>query len=186
MVPNNTQTLVLNADYRPISNMPLSTCSWQDAVTAVLKNRVYTLHEYDEYTVHSQNFSMKVPSVIVLKSYVSPRQFPRFTRFNVYTRDRFTCQYCNTKFPTQDLTFDHVVPLSRGGKTTWSNIVTACRKCNSKKGNMMMNEINMFPINSPRVPSHKDLVRGLNKQKFKSLHQTWIDYVYWDSDLMDD
>ncbi len=183
MIPNNVQTLVLNADYRPLATMPLSTCTWQEAVTSTLLERVNVVHEYNEHVVHSASFNMRVPSVISLKSYIKTHRTPRFTRLNVFARDRFKCQYCNTKFPPKELTFDHVLPLSRGGNTSWHNIVTACRRCNTKKGNRLTKEIGMYPINKPVVPSNTHLMRGISKEKYQKLHLTWIDYVYWDTDL---
>jgi 5-methylcytosine-specific restriction endonuclease McrA len=77
---------------------------------------------------------MKVPSVIALKEYVQPKARPAFTRFNVFLRDKWTCQYCGEKHKTHELTFDHVIPRCRGGATTWENILTACESCNFSKG----------------------------------------------------
>src|SRR6195952_1120567 len=113
--------LVLNADYRPLSYYPLSLWSWQDAIKAVFLERVNILEEYDR-VVRSPNFEMKIPSVVSLKTYIKPARNPAFTRFNLFLRDRFECQYCGDE---EDLTFDHVIPRSRGGRTTWENVVTA-------------------------------------------------------------
>ena len=76
---------------------------------------------------------MKLPSVVSLKTYVKPSTNPAFTRFNVFLRDRFSCQYCGAR---DDLTFDHLLPRSRGGHTTWDNVVAACSPCNLRKGNL--------------------------------------------------
>ncbi len=103
--------LVLNADYRPLSYYPLSLWSWQDAIKAVFLERVNIVAEYD-HIVSSPSFSMRVPSVICLKDYVKPPRYPAFTRFNVFLRDRFECQYCGSP---HDLTFDHVTPRCHGG-----------------------------------------------------------------------
>ena len=128
--PGSNPALVLNADYRPLSYYPLSLWSWQDAIKAVFLERVNIVSEY-EVAVRSPSFSMKLPSVVSLKSYVRPARHPAFTRFNVFLRDRFECQYCGD---TRDLTFDHLIPRSRGGHTTWDNVVTACSTCNLRKG----------------------------------------------------
>ena len=104
--PDGLPALVLNADYRPLSYYPLSLWSWQDAIKAVFLDRVNIVAEY-EHQVSSPTFSMRLPSVVSLKSYVKPSRHPAFTRFNVFLRDRFQCQYCGTP---EDLTFDHVVP----------------------------------------------------------------------------
>ena len=110
--------LVLNADFRPLSYFPLSIWSWQDAVKAVFLDRVSVISEY-ERKIHSPSFEMRLPSVIALKEYVPAARRPAFTRFNVFLRDRFNCQYCGGDFATNELTFDHVVPKSRGGRTAW-------------------------------------------------------------------
>jgi hypothetical protein len=106
--------LVLNADYRPLSYYPLSVWSWQDAVKAVYMDRVEVIAQYD-HAVHSPSMEMRLPSVISLKEYVHQDRAPAFTRFNLFLRDGFKCSYCGSP---DDLTFDHVVPRSRGGKTT--------------------------------------------------------------------
>src|SRR5688572_914144 len=121
--------LVLNADFRPLSYFPLSLWSWQDAIKAVFLDRVNVLAEYDTF-VHSPSCAFKLPSVISLKEYVPPARRPAFTRFNVFLRDRFDCQYCSHRFRPEELTFDHVIPRSRGGYTSWENVVTACSCCN--------------------------------------------------------
>ena len=124
---------MLNADFRPLSYFPLSIWSWQDAVKAVFLDRVSVLNEY-ETEVHSPTLTMRLPSVIALKDYIPAARRPAFTRFNVFLRDAFACQYCGDRRPTHDLTFDHVIPRSRGGRTTWENVVTACGACNLRKG----------------------------------------------------
>src|SRR5437660_1944940 len=114
--------LVLNADFRPLSYYPLSLWSWQDAIKAVFLERVNIVAEYDK-AVHSPSLEMKLPSVVSLKTYVRPSTHPAFTRFNVFLRDKFVCQYCGAR---DELTFDHLLPRSRGGHTTWINVVAAC------------------------------------------------------------
>ena len=134
--------LVLNADFRPLSYYPLSLCSWQDTVKSVFLNRVSVIEHYDQ-SVSSPTISFKLPSVIALKDYVMPQRNPAFTRFNVFLRDNFTCQYCANKFPANDLTFDHLVPRCLHGKTTWQNVVSACTTCNLKKGRKLLQNTGM-------------------------------------------
>ena len=86
--------LVLNADYRPLSYFPLSVWPWQDAIKAAFLDRVAIVAEYDA-VVHSPSISMRLPSVVVLRDYVKPARYPAFTRFNLFLRDRFSCQYCS-------------------------------------------------------------------------------------------
>ena len=128
---------MLNADFRPLSYYPLSLWSWQDAIKAVFLDRVNIVSEY-ERVVRSPSFEFRLPSVVSLKTYVKPARTPAFTRFNVFLRDRFTCQYCGDH---DDLTFDHVVPRSKGGHTTWDNVVTACSPCNLLKGGHLPHEV---------------------------------------------
>ena len=117
--PDSCPTLVLNADYTPLSYYPLSLWPWQTAIKAVFLDRVDIVAHY-EREVHSPSHSMRIPSVIALKSFVKPSQHPAFTRFNLFLRDHFTCQYCGRG---KDLTFDHVIPRAYGGRTTWENVV---------------------------------------------------------------
>lgn len=120
--PGSWPALVLNADYRPLSYYPLSLWSWQDTIKAVFLDRVTVVSTYDK-AIHSPSFEMRLPSVVSLKTYVKPSRNPAFTRFNVFLRDRFRCQYCGHG---EDLTFDHLIPRSKGGQTTWDNVLTAC------------------------------------------------------------
>ena len=139
--PSGCPALVLNADFRPLSYYPLSLWSWQDAIKAVFLERVNIVANYDR-PVHSPSFEMKLPSVVSLKTFVKPSTHPAFTRFNVFLRDRFSCQYCGDR---DDLTFDHLMPRSRGGHTTWINVVTACSACNLRKANLTPTEAKMWP-----------------------------------------
>ena len=90
---------------------------------------------------------MQLPSVIALKSFIKPRSNPNFTRFNVFLRDKFSCQYCGSN---DELTFDHLLPRSKGGKTDWENVVTACSACNVKKGGRLLKnsgmKLNQWPF----------------------------------------
>ena len=121
--------LALNADFRPLNYFPLSLWSWQDTIKAVWSDRVTIISEYDQQ-ISSPSLKMKLPSVIALKEYVPQTRNPAFTRFNVFLRDRFSCQYCGKAFVASELTFDHVIPKSRGGRSSWTNVVAACGPCN--------------------------------------------------------
>lgn len=182
MPPNGAPALVLNADFRPLSYYPLSLWGWQDVVKAVFLDRVEVIAEYD-YTVRSQNFEMRLPSVIALHEFVNQNRSPAFTRFNVFLRDGFKCSYCGTD--EGDLTFDHVIPRSKGGRTSWTNIVAACSPCNLRKGGRMPREAGMFPSRKPAQPSHYHLQDIGRKFPPNHLHKTWLDYLYWDVELDD-
>jgi 5-methylcytosine-specific restriction endonuclease McrA len=174
--------LVLNADFRPLSYFPLSIWCWQDAVKAVYLDRVSVLSEY-EASVHSPSLRMKLPSVIALKDFIPATRRPAFTRFNVFLRDSFACQYCGDAQQTHDLTFDHVIPRSRGGRTTWENVVAACGPCNLRKGNRLPRDCQMIPRQVPRQPTAWELQENGRSFPPNYLHESWRDYLYWDSEL---
>jgi 5-methylcytosine-specific restriction endonuclease McrA len=174
--------LVLNADYRPLSYFPLSLWSWQDAVKAVFLDRVSVVSEYAQ-VIRSPSFEMHIPSVIALKEYAHPKAHPAFTRFNVFLRDKWTCQYCGTKHKTHELTFDHIVPRSRGGETTWENIVAACQNCNALKGNLLPQECRMHPLRRAFKPTMMELQMNGRFYPPGFLHESWMDYLYWDTEL---
>jgi 5-methylcytosine-specific restriction endonuclease McrA len=182
MLPDNCPALVLNADFRPLSYFPLSLWPWQESVKAVFLDRVNIISEYDT-VVRSPSFEMRLPSVVSLKEYIPAARRPAFTRFNVFLRDRFTCQYCGEPFAAHDLTFDHVIPRSRGGRTTWDNVVTACSICNLLKGSRLPRESGMFPRSRPTQPSTFMLQENGRAFPPNYLHQSWRDFLYWDTEL---
>ena len=171
--------LVLNADYRPLSYYPLSLWSWQDSIKSAFLDRVTIVSNYDRI-IRSPSFSMKLPSVIALKSYIKPKSNPNFTRFNVFLRDNFMCQYCSSK---KELTFDHLLPRSKGGKTDWDNVVTACSSCNVQKGGRLIERSKMQLNYKTYQPSTEDLHRNGKNFPPNFLHKTWVDYLYWDVEL---
>lgn len=177
--PDGCPALVLNADYTPLSYYPLSVWPWQTAIKAVFLDRVDIVSHY-EREVRSPTAAIKLPSVIALKQYVKPSQFPAFTRFNLFLRDKFECQYCGSP---RDLTFDHVIPRAQGGRTTWENVATACAPCNLRKGGRTPAEAHMALRTAPRQPTAHEL--QVNGRAFPPhhLHETWRDYLYWDSEL---
>ena len=170
--------LVLNADFRPMSYFPLSLLCWEDAVQAVFSERVSVVAEYDTW-VHSPSTKIRLPSVVALRKYQRAARRVAFTRFNVFLRDRFTCQYCGSAFASSALTFEHVIPRSRGGQTTWSNIVSACEPCNRAKGS----STRMKPRRPPREPTTSELLAAKRAFPPNHLHESWMDYLYWDVEL---
>ncbi len=171
--------LVLNADYRPLSYYPLSLWCWQDAVKAAYMDRVTIIAEYD-HEVHSPSTTIKIPSVVVLKDYITPRKRVAFTRFNLFLRDEFCCQYCGAK---GDLTFDHVIPRAAGGITSWENVVAACSRCNLKKGSKSLRQARMSLRKKPRQPASEELNNIGRKFPPNHLHESWMDFLYWDAEL---
>ncbi len=171
--------LVLNADYRPLSYYPLSLWPWQDAVKAAWLDRVDIVAEYDRI-VRSPSTKIRIPSVVVLKDYVKPQKRVAFTRFNLFLRDGFCCQYCGAK---GDLTFDHVVPRAAGGVTSWENVVAACSACNLRKGSKSLNRSGLSLCKSPRAPGADELRNHGRKFPPGHLHESWMDFLYWDAEL---
>lgn len=171
--------LVLNADYRPLSYYPLSLWPWQEAVKAAWLDRVDIVAQYEE-VVRSPSTEIRIPSVVVLKDYVKPQKRVAFTRFNLFLRDEFSCQYCGAK---GDLTFDHVIPRARGGVTSWENVVAACSKCNLAKGSRSLRQVGFHLRKPPRQPSSGELMNLGRKFPPNHLHESWLDFLYWDAEL---
>ncbi|CTQ34154.1 HNH endonuclease [Jannaschia rubra] len=171
--------LVLNADYRPLSYYPLSLWAWQDAVKAAFLDRVTIVSEYEE-VVRSPTTTIRIPSVVVLRDYVAPQKRVAFTRFNLFLRDEFACQYCGSR---GDLTFDHVVPRARGGITSWENVVAACGRCNLRKGSKSLRQVGFTLRRAPRRPGAAELMNTGRKFPPGHLHESWMDFLYWDAEL---
>ena len=174
--------LILNADYRPLSYYPLSIWPWQEAVKAIFRGTVHVISEY-ERVVHSPSAQMKLPSVLVLKDYISYNRKPVFTRFNLFLRDKWSCQYCGDQFKSHELTFDHVIPRALGGRTNWENIVAACQPCNLKKGSKLPKECNMHPFRKPHEPTLSELQECGRQFPPNFLHDSWSDFLSWDTEL---
>ena len=170
---------MLNADFRPLCYYPLSLWPWQDAIKAVFLDRVQIIAEYDE-VVHSQRAAFRIPSVVVLKEYVRPQKRVAFTRFNLFLRDEFRCQYCGSK---GDLTFDHVLPRSRGGVTSWENVVAACAPCNLKKANRLLKRSGLTLRRRPHRPDAEEMQSAGRRFPPNYLHESWADFLYWDAEL---
>lgn len=176
---NKHPVLLLNADYRPLETFPLSLLNQEKAIKGIYEDTHILVAEYP-IQIHSPSVTMNLPSVVALKHYVKrPKpEYPPFNRFNLFLRDKFRCQYCGTQ-DMKHLTFDHVLPQTLGGKTTWENVVASCSRCNTIKGH----RTDMRPARWPYRPTFSELEK--NKYLFPPnyLHDTWIDYVYWDTPL---
>jgi 5-methylcytosine-specific restriction endonuclease McrA len=173
----NCPALVLNADFQPLSYFPLSLFGWEDSVKAVVKGSHVVVAEYDQ-VVRSPSTTMRLPSVIALREYVRPPNRVAFTRFNVFLRDYFVCQYCSGQHRPNDLTFDHVLPRAAGGVTSWENIATACSPCNTRKDKRIVK-----PKRKPFEPTVHQLMAAQRHFPPNFLHETWRDYLYWDVEL---
>lgn len=174
--------LVLNADAQPLSILPISSLTWQDAIKVLFLGRVDIIQEYEDWIIHSPSTVMKVPSVMMLRDYVKVSKAVRFSRYNLFLRDNFRCQYCEVDFSERyhDLTLDHVLPKSHGGKTNWANVVAACAACNTKKAN----HFEMQPKIAPKKPTYYELA---NKRKAFPIYipePSWNNFLQWPEDLL--
>lgn len=166
------RTLILNQLYRPHDIV-----DWKEAVTSMFTGKIEVLSEYDEVMAvigrrtldsfpelkralrrvvgtNAESITIKVPAVAVLKKPVDlVKAGTKFSRVNVYTRDDYRCCYCGARFPISKLTYDHVHPKSRGGKTWWNNVVTACKNCNSTKADRTPEEAGMRLLRKPNTPA---------------------------------
>jgi 5-methylcytosine-specific restriction endonuclease McrA len=169
-------TLLLNSTFEP-----LKVVSWKKAVVMVMLEKVEVVEEYDR-VVRGVRFSLPLPAVIRLNRYVKTKTaIFHFSRKNLYVRDRGRCQYCGGTFDHKALTYDHVVPRSRGGQTDWTNVVTCCAACNLKKGGKTPEEAGMSLIRKPKAPIWIPLLTvslGL-----KETPGPWKDYLYLNVEL---
>lgn len=175
--------LLLNADFNPVSLFPLSVLSWQEAVKDIFQEKVVAVAEYD-VEVRSSRTSMRLPSVVALRNYRKvPRHAP-FTRTNLWLRDGGACVYCRRPLSTSEVTFDHVVPRSRGGGSSWENIVCACSPCNGRKDDRLPSECGMHLDPPPSRPSQAALARSAARLvRSAPTPRDWMDFIYWDGEL---
>jgi 5-methylcytosine-specific restriction endonuclease McrA len=164
-------TLLLNADGTPLSVAPLSTLTWQESIKLIWLDRINVLEWHEDWQVHSPSVTLSVPSVMIVREYIKRRTNTSFSRSNVYCRDNYICQYCKQMFSNKELTLDHVIPKSKGGKTEWTNIVTACKKCNNVKAN----HTHVKPYKTPRKPDFYQLYKS--KTHIHVDHPVWYKYI---------
>ncbi len=168
------QTLVLNADYRPLSYNPLSLWCWKDALTALFLDRVTLVATYDAQA-RSPSKSFQIPSVVALKSYVTLARTPAFPIQHLFAR-LVLVPVLRRRLPSGGLTFDHVVPRSRGGLSTWRNVVAACSPCNLRKANRTPAEAEMPHLTEPARPTRYELHHRQPEFDHRQYHHTWLDY----------
>lgn len=140
--------LILNAGYEP-----LQVVCWQKALTLAFQDKVDIL-EYHSSFVQSPSTRFQLPSVLRLRRYVSPYRgvVVKLSRTNLFLRDQHTCQYCGDRFSSSQLTVDHVIPLSQGGRHEWRNVVASCAPCNNKKGGCTPEQAEMPLLKKPFQP----------------------------------
>ena len=171
-----TRTLLLSQGYEPIKIIP-----WQRAMTLVTLDKVDIVEEYDTL-VRATSMIVQVPAVVRLrKAYRRHAKPVKFSRVNIYARDGYRCQYCGARCAIDQLTYDHVIPRSRGGRTTWDNIVSCCYACNARKANRTPAEARMTLRASPARPSWIPSVQI--RVSAQSIPDAWRDYVYWTGEI---
>ena len=141
----------------------------------------------DHDSIRTPDQAIRIPRVIQLVYYDKvPKRGVRFTRRNVFHRDRNHCQYCGKLFPQRELNLDHVVPLARGGRSSWKNVVTACVPCNSRKGSRTPRGAGMRLIRPPRKPAGYPFLRGNWIERCHEEWRTFLDEAYWNVELSDE
>ena len=171
------RTLVLSQSFEPINII-----SWKQAITLFFLGKVEVIEEYDR-DIKTTALVIKIPAVVrLLSAFRRRKKAVKFSRVNIYGRDKYTCQYCGTKKAINDLTYDHVVPRSSSGKTTWTNIVTCCADCNRRKANRTPGQAGMRLLQEPEQPTAMPvLVVPVSRE---SVPDAWRDYLYWTSELV--
>lgn len=180
-------TLVLDMRYQPINRV-----SWQEAFRLVFSGRAEIVETYTDRVVRSARKAFAVPSIVRFVNTVARAFYRRgvsFNRRNVYLRDKGRCQYCGESVPSNAFDFEHIVPKSKGGRTSWENIVVACIPCNQKKGNRTPEEAHMKLLTKPVRPRS---LPGMGSAKLvwsEGMPLSWRDYMrsvgYWHTPLED-
>lgn len=196
----NTKVLVLNRSFLPVhitSVRRAFSLLYQGIACAV--NEQYRTFDYASWadlsvsvsddTVGLVNRVVRVPRVILLVAYDRlPRRHVRFSRFNIYSRDRNICQYCGHQFPRIDLNLDHVVPRSQGGLSRWENVVCSCHTCNRRKGGRTPEQAGMRLLRSPRRPEWTPFMLetfSLRRYKEWTPFLSAVDASYWNTELLE-
>ncbi len=171
-----TRTLLLSQGYEPIKIIP-----WQRAMVLLTLDKVDVVEEYAA-EIRATSIVIKIPAVIRLRKAFRRHAKPvKFSRVNIYARDGYRCQYCWMKCSTDQLTYDHVTPRSRGGRTTWENIVSCCYLCNAAKANRTPHEARMTLRVTPVRPTWIPAVQI--RVSTSSVPDAWRDYVYWTGEI---
>lgn len=178
-------TLVLDQSFQPIARV-----SWQRAITLLFNNKIEIVEEYEDKEIRSVSVSFKMPSIVrFLHAVKRKRKQVKFSRENVYLRDKGRCQYCSNRVARAESTYDHVLPKSKGGKTTWDNIVISCKGCNQKKANRTPEQAKMALKTKPIRPKSLPNSNIFTLTWDRSMPPSWKDFLasvaYWNSELQD-
>ena len=171
-----SRTLLLSQSYEPIKVI-----TWQRAITLLFLGKVEVVEEYAD-NVRSISLVIKIPAVVrLLRAFRRHHKPVKFSRVNIYARDSYTCQYCSKRLGVAELTYDHVIPRSQGGKTEWTNIVTCCHDCNRKKGGRTPGQAGMRLLAEPQQPKWVPAITI--RVSLHSVPDAWRDYLYWTGEL---
>lgn len=197
------RVLVLNNSWQPINVIPAF-----EAICKVYKGSAhiiasdYSVHSFESWIknweditslsetdklniIHSSNVSFAIPEIIKVSKFYGYKKWRiKFSRKNIFERDNHTCQYCAKVFPTSKLNIDHIIPRSKGGKTSWENVALSCISCNTKKRDRTPEEANMPLIRKPFKPKWAPIKGKLNLNQKTPI--SWDDFVgslYWESKL---
>ena len=155
---------------------PHSATDWKEAIVLTYTKKATVLEEY-EATVSSPSMTLQIPAVVLLRKHLSRLKHEvKFSRSNVYQRDGYRCQFCGDEFAARDLTYDHVIPRSRGGRTTWENIATSCKPCNSRKDDRTPHEAGMRLLSQPVKPKSLPLSATIFVLP-KHVPKLWLPYL---------
>jgi len=165
-------TLLLNANAEP-----LRLIKWQRALKLSLLGKVTVLETYD-WEVHSQYQRWSVPAVVISRRFHKHYHRVKLDHKRLYARDGWICQYCGKKFSSDELTWDHVVPLAQQGTTTWTNLVTACMKCNYQKGNRTPKQAHMRLLRKPKEPQWLPLIM-VKMLQYETIPKQWVTWLSW-------
>lgn len=153
----------------------INVISWKRAITLLFGGKAELPFNYQEYhRISTVKGYYDLPKALILKSYVKlPRTMANLSRRNVFLRDNYECQYCSSYLPEDDRTLDHVIPISRGGKHEWTNVVSCCSYCNSRKADNTPEEAKMPLLNKPYRPQKQDLTAHVERRYLESWNR-WI------------
>lgn len=181
-----SEVLVLDAAWSPVARV-----GWERAITLLWENKVEVIENHEDRVVRSTTQEWKVPSVVRwLKMTTHRKKAIKFSRDNVYARDKGTCQYCGAKVSRNDFTYDHVTPRSKGGKTVWENVVVCCGECNAKKGDKTLYEARMRLLSTPVKPKKLSEAYKIRLEWQPTMPASWRNYIrnslYWKDELEQD
>lgn len=166
-----TAVLFLDQQWRPLRVEP-----WQRAIADLFLGKVEVIEHSKDRTIQCVSCTYPMPSVVrVLRSFKRDRIRVKFSRINIYTRDKFTCQYCGEVFHTEELNLEHVVPRARGGKTTWENVVTSCIPCNDRKADKTPEQAGMRLLTKPKKPSYLPTITIKDMDR-RNIPEEWRGY----------